>query len=270
MAKYALLDYDGFICKAFFAAAARGDMEDAPRVLKELTESAIDRACTYFKDDVEVIKVVSGHTYKKDLYPEYKAHRKRDPYIGLFRELTLNNDDSILKIDNLEADDVLVLLDQALTYQGHRAIVFSDDKDLRYYTICHCKININEKIECENYRQQYLIQMLTGDKEDNIKGVPKVGQKTAEKLIDKDSDIKTVAKIYKSKNIDLDEAIKQVVLVTPITHLLCPEAVATYSGIILEKILEEDNNFLTKYIESQIEYISNIFEEVYERSETNS
>ena len=38
---FALLDYDGFVCKAFFAAMARGEINDAENVLLELTHIAI-------------------------------------------------------------------------------------------------------------------------------------------------------------------------------------------------------------------------------------
>lgn len=267
MANYALLDYDGFICKAFYAAAARGDMEDAPEVLKELTDSAIDRACKYFKGDIEVIKVMSGHTYKKDLYPEYKAHRKKDPYIGLFREQTLKNDESILKVDKLEADDIIVMLDDVLAVVGDNTIVFSDDKDLKYYCPVHCKLNITEEVEAKDYEQQFLMQMLTGDKEDNIKGIPKVGQKTAEKLINKDSTIKTVAKIYKEKGIDLDEAIKQVVLVSPLKLDFCFAGEWHSVFDMYTKIINQDDDFISDCIEGQLQYISKIFTEVYSEKE---
>ena len=70
---FALLDYDGFVCKAFFAAMARGEINDAENVLLELTNIAIQKAKDFFEsEDVEVFKFMSGHSWKKDLYPEYK------------------------------------------------------------------------------------------------------------------------------------------------------------------------------------------------------
>ena len=53
--------------------------------LLELTNIAIQKAKDFFEsDDVEVFKFMSGHSWKKDLYPEYKAKRKRNAYIRDF------------------------------------------------------------------------------------------------------------------------------------------------------------------------------------------
>lgn len=261
MSNFALLDYDGFVCKAFYAAAARGDMEDASKVLKELTDCAIDKACSHFKDDVKVIKVMSGHSYKKDLYPDYKANRKKDPYIGIFREQVLESDNTIVKCDSLEADDVLVLMYEILKFKRHTSVVFSDDKDLRYYCPCHCKININEDVETKDYGNQRFVQMLTGDKEDNIKGIPKVGQKTAEKLLTDDASLEHIAKIYRNNSIDEQEAIKQVVLVTPLclrfaTHLMFYEDV-------FDALINNYDEKIQDIIMAQLDCIKESFGKVY-------
>ena len=86
-----LFDYDGFICKAFYASIARneGELEQIEQVLIDLTKSATDkvRKLKEDKSDKVIVRLfASGHTYKKDIYPSYKAHRKKDEYLGVFRE----------------------------------------------------------------------------------------------------------------------------------------------------------------------------------------
>ena len=67
---YALLDYDGFVCKAYYSTIARqsDDIEKMFDVLDELTVAARQKAELLSTDGkVLVIKYMSGHTFKKDL-----------------------------------------------------------------------------------------------------------------------------------------------------------------------------------------------------------
>ena len=188
-----LLDFDGYICKAFYASIAR------------------------LKDNFghgAVIKVISGHTYKKDVYPSYKLGRKRNEDLGAFREYVKLTYEDLKIVPNLEADDVITMMAEDLG----NCIVFSDDKDLRYYNPQYCKININEEIGYEaDYKKKQLIQLLVGDKEDDIAGIPKVGEKTAEKLLDMYGwNIDSVIEIYRDKQVTIDECLKNLLLISPI------------------------------------------------------
>ena len=176
----ALLDFDGYICKAYYATISKGstDFDEMLAVLEELVESAKSKV---EKDDI-IKYYISGHTYKKDIYPSYKAHRKKDPLLGEFREFVeLYYGYELIK-DDIEADDLIVAVYEAYNKDGFNPVVFSDDKDLRYYCRAYCKINLSEEIveqdekEMEQYR---IIQFLTGDKEDNDQGVYGIGEKKA-------------------------------------------------------------------------------------------
>ena len=68
---YAILDYDGFICKSFFAA--HRNETQALEILADLTSTALDKAREYFKyNDIKSYLIASGHSWKKDLYSDYK------------------------------------------------------------------------------------------------------------------------------------------------------------------------------------------------------
>lgn len=246
----ALLDYDGFICKSYYACVARDvdDFDDMLDVLNDLESAAINKV----EDLTGVKRVISGHSWKKDIYPSYKLGRKRDENLGAYREyVKFRLEDKLTCVPQLEADELLVMM----YYQDPCGnIVFSDDKDLRYYCPAYCKINITEELSFEeNYETLHLAQLLAGDSEDGIVGIPKVGMKTAEKLLDvKGYSLKSVIEIYKEKDIELDECIKNLVLTIP----MYPEYIDGYKYGTTDS--DTMNNIL-----GQCRFISNKVKEIY-------
>lgn len=222
--KYAILDFDGYICKAYYAAKARGEyeFEEMDEVLEELVQAAYDKAFKFFGEGIRVLKVISGHTIKKDIYPSYKLTRKRDEYLGLYRE-HCKHTNTLIKISELEADDVCLSIDEYLneepTEHPISSVLFSDDKDLKNYVKgYYCKININEEIErpCL-YAEAPYAQMIAGDSEDNIKGVPNIGMKKAYKYLNETNyDMECVVLKYIEAGIDIDECLKNIALVKPV------------------------------------------------------
>ena len=266
---FALLDYDGFVCKAFFAAMARGEINDAENVLLELTNIAIQKVKDFFgTEDVEVFKFMSGHSWKKDLYPEYKAKRKRNAYIRDFRDYTLASQPDIFRPERLEADELIILMHDELIEAGKQVIVFSDDKDLKYYSKLHCGINVEQEIEPTLINNELYIQLLAGDKEDCITGIPKVGSKTAVKLLNNDYTIEKVIQVYKEKEIDIDECIKQLVLTISMAKQFNDnpyDMYTAYSLVVSRQGNGEANNndAIDRSIEGLVKYVSNKVTEVY-------
>lgn len=214
--KLALLDYDGFVCKAFYASLSKSrENNDPEEILHKLVSSAIEKTANYFDTDLVIpVKVMSGHTFKKDLYPTYKSKRKRNEDLGAFREYIKASDDDIVIVDLLEADDVLYNLFQRYSEDS---IVFSDDKDLKYYCQVHCKINITEEIENKKYEKELFEQLLAGDKEDSIDGIPSVGMVSARQILSSTGYyLEDVIRAYKSKEVSEDDCIKNIVLITPV------------------------------------------------------
>lgn len=271
--KYALLDYDGYVCKSLYAAISSGDISEAPRILNELTQSAIDRTSKYFDDrPIEVIKVMSGHSWKKDVYPTYKAKRKKDPRIKEFRDWVLETDDTILKVEPLEADEVLVIIHDYLSnYNIDDCIVFSDDKDLHYVTLLNCKINTTEEVDIRYDENKLFCQMLAGDKEDNVDGINKVGMKTADKLLNEKGgyNLTNVIEIYKEKKVSEGECNKQLNLINPIKREFFQECDKMLYDIIGATLLNREipsRELLDTLISYQQEYINKEVHKVYAKS----
>lgn len=267
---YILLDYDGFVCKSFYAALAKGDLYSAEEILDFLTESAIEKSFKWFdSNDVGVLPIMSGHSWKKDLYSDYKATRKRNEYLGIYRDDIINSNRGVIKPNTLEADELLIMIAETLAVNGTRSIIFSDDKDLKFYTTdAFCKINTEEDIEVSHDWTNIYEQMLAGDSEDNIKGIDKVGFKTAEKLLkNKPYILKSVIEIYKDKKVDRDECIKQLNLCIPMSLSFNKES--SFAMDYVEIMLM--NNYLIPDCldiiqEGQLKYITEAVDKIYKEN----
>lgn len=245
--KYALLDFDGYICKAFYASRKKSCINSDPfEILNRLIDASIRKAAEYYhSEDVKVIAVVSSHSWKKDSYSQYKATRKKNDELGAFRDKVISTYDCV-KIEQLEADEVILILSSYLDLKKYYCnIVFSDDKDLKYYSSLYCKINIDEQIQDvatpENWVNAFA-QMLAGDKEDNITGIPKVGMKTALKLIENLKslpDVKDIVKIYRDKNILYQDCLDQLAMVIPAGFSI---PMSESESILCEAILNDEYN----------------------------
>lgn len=254
----ALLDFDGYICKAYYVTISKGstDFDEMLALLEELVESSKSKL-----DEQDIVKYyISGHTYKKDIYPSYKANRKKDSLLGEFREFVkLYYEDKIIK-DNVEADDLIVLDYEVYNKTGFTPVVFSDDKDLRYYCKRYCKINLSEEIveqDEKEMEQHRIIQFLTGDREDNVQGVYGIGEKKAIIELNKlgGITIENVIRVYRNKGIDIDECLKNLILISPLHS----------------KVIEDycyDDKELQNNILGHFKYWSKKVKEIYNEDET--
>lgn len=248
MTNYALLDYDGFICKAFYAATKNSetDIESALAILDNLTEAAVNKAQSFFGAEVEVCKYVSSRTLKKDFFPSYKAKRKKNDLLGDFRDIIIDVHDC-LKIDGFEADDLIYT--QIADKGQSNCLVFSDDKDMVDFSRYLCGINLTEEpIELdpnESFKRQ-CIHYLKGDKEDNIEGIPQIGEAKASKIAN-NVDIPIlkfhdfIFEEYKKHGVSFEEAVKNVYLLTPVYVHSRMRSVNCHK-IILTDIIEKAMN----------------------------
>lgn len=260
---YLLLDYDGYICKAWYAAVSRGEPENALDVLEELVKIAEQKVIdTLGWKNFETLKVMSGHSWKKDEYTSYKANRKKDEYIGMIRDYIKENDNTVVIPKRLEADEWVLLLHKHLK----NSVVFSDDKDLHYLSRTYCKVNVDTAIQFADITDDryFMYQLLAGDKEDNITGIPKVGMKKAEGYLGLTPAWADAVKVYKDKGIRAEECYKNLLLITPAGTYMHPD----YGEDIVKAYVESGDYASIPDIEDLIikctkEFISNKVDEVY-------
>lgn len=145
----------------------------------------------------------SSDTFRKDLYPEYKIHRKKQPddlyaQIPYTREVTEALGLPWVELDKYEADDIIGTLGRKAEKEGLETIIVTGDKDefqlidenTKVYTM---RRGFTDTViyDLEALRQRYGVtpkqfidlKALMGDSSDNIPGVEGVGEKTAMNLL---------------------------------------------------------------------------------------
>ena len=150
-----------------------------------------------------------GPVFRHDIYGEYKANRPPMPadlaeQIPYIRKYVAAANLPILEQVGVEADDLIASAVRCLQREGHRVVIVSGDKDLlqlvsdRVIMWDPMKDKVMDSAEVEkkyNVAPKQLLDCfaLIGDSADNIPGVPGIGPKTAEKLINQ---FGTLEKIY--------------------------------------------------------------------------
>ena len=140
-------------------------------------------------------------TFRHDIYPDYKAHRKgavKPELLGAAADYLMDHPRAVVR-DGLEADDLMGIL--ATNGRVKNPVIVTIDKDLRQIPGWHVnpdKEDFPTYVSEEEGHQLFLTQWLTGDSTDNIPGLPGVGPKKAEKfLAGGDVDEKAILNYYK-------------------------------------------------------------------------
>lgn len=146
----------------------------------------------------------SRHSFRTDVYPEYKATRSESPQefrgqIPLLQDCLAAMSIPVLTKEGFEADDILATLSTQGAEQGFDVLVVSGDRDtiqlvtddvtLLYPSVQgvsqlkrYDPVTVQERygVRPEQYPD---IAALVGETSDNLPGVPKVGEKTAVKWL---------------------------------------------------------------------------------------
>ncbi|HSD74538.1 MAG TPA: DNA polymerase I [Steroidobacteraceae bacterium] len=195
-----LVDGSSYLYRAFHALPALSNSRGEPTgavygVLNMLLKFMRERA----PELVAVVFDARGKTFRDALFAEYKAHRQPMPddlrsQIDPLLEGVAALGWPLLRIEGVEADDVIGTLACRAAEAGIQVLVSTGDKDMAQL--------VSESITCVNtmtnstldragvkakfdvYPEQIVDYLaLIGDNIDNIPGVPKVGPKTAAKWL---------------------------------------------------------------------------------------
>lgn len=188
--KVLIIDADSIIHAAIHPRREeeRGEYEEdeietlvIPKIRQKLFE--IQEAVSVGFNIQKVYCFVGGKgSYRKQLYPDYKANRtEKLPIIGKVYEICRNELNFVSADDLLEADDMLYILGNQFK---DLAILSYIDKDLKQIPgVCY---NYNKKywytISEEEARKSLVCQLFSGDASDNILGLKGIGPKKAEKF----------------------------------------------------------------------------------------
>jgi DNA polymerase-1 len=148
-------------------------------------------ADTLGSDPKEVLHCLTyGSKFRRDLHPEYKAHRGLKPpgYLKLRQEI-LAEDARSTVFDEIEADDIISITADRLAKDGIDYTVVSGDKDMKqvpgkhYWPFAKEVERTFNKVSPRQAMGMLWMQTLTGDMTDGIPGLKGVGPKTAERIL---------------------------------------------------------------------------------------
>lgn len=212
-----LVDGSGYIFRAYHALPLLTRKSDGLPVgavsgfcnmIWKLLAEARDTSVGVTPTHLAVIFDHSSQTFRKDLYPEYKANRSAPPedlvpQFGLIREATRAFNLPCVELAGYEADDLIATYARLAEAAGAHATIISSDKDLMqlvtdkvsmYDTMKDRQIGAAEVMEKWGVPPEMMIdlQSLAGDSTDNIPGVPGIGPKTAAQLLETFGDLDTL------------------------------------------------------------------------------
>ncbi|WP_299287809.1 DNA polymerase I [uncultured Tateyamaria sp.] len=154
---------------------------------------------------VAVIFDKGSHTFRNDMYDQYKANREAmpedlRPQIPLTRQATEAFNIACKEKEGFEADDIIATLAVQARAAGGRCTIISSDKDLMQLVgdgVEMLDAMKNKRIDRDGVFEKFGVypdrvvdvQALAGDSVDNVPGAPGIGIKTAALLINEYGDL---------------------------------------------------------------------------------
>ncbi|MBQ2262630.1 MAG: DNA polymerase I [Loktanella sp.] len=157
---------------------------------------------------VAVIFDKGSHTFRNDMYDQYKANREAmpedlRPQIPLTRAATRAFNIACEEVEGFEADDIIATLAHQARNAGGRVTIVSSDKDLMQLVGDGVEMldpMKNKRIDRDGVFEKFGVfpdrvvdvQALAGDSVDNVPGAPGIGIKTAALLINEFGDLESL------------------------------------------------------------------------------
>ncbi|MDE6317217.1 MAG: DNA polymerase I [Muribaculaceae bacterium] len=206
--KLFLLDAYALIYRAYYALIR------SPRITsKGFNTSAVFGFCNTLDEVLRKEKPThiavcfdpkGGHTFRHEIYPEYKAQRDAQPEditlsIPYIKDIIAAHNIPVIEMAGFEADDIIGTLAKRAEREGFDTYMMTPDKDYGQLVSEHIFMyrpslggndfevrgvaEVCSRYDIENTLQVIDLLALEGDASDNIPGCPGVGKKTAPLLI---------------------------------------------------------------------------------------
>lgn len=209
-----LIDADYIVYKCCAATETEIDFgEDLIVVTSNFSEaySYVERELANIANDLghfddSILFFSDSTNFRKSLDPDYKGHRNRKKPCGYKRVINkLKEEYHVVVMPTLEADDAIGIY--ATKEQGH--IICSPDKDMRQipgdlYDLSEGVVTITK----EEGDRWHLIQTMAGDQTDGYAGVPTIGIKRADAILnEKGATWQTVLETFLEKGLTEEDAL---------------------------------------------------------------
>jgi DNA polymerase-1 len=195
-----LVDGSSYLFRAYHAPPhltnSKGEATGAIYGVINMLKSLLKQ---YSPSHMVVIFDAKGPTFRNEMYSQYKAHRppmpddlrsQIEPIHNIIRAMGL----PLISIPGVEADDVIGTLAKCASEQQRHVLISTGDKDMaqlvdEHVTLINTMTNTVMDpagvVEKFGIGPELIIDFLAlmGDKVDNIPGVPGVGEKTAQAML---------------------------------------------------------------------------------------
>ena len=195
-----LIDGSSYIYRAYFAIRHLSNAKGfATNAIYGFTNMLLKVMREEQPDHLAVVFDARGPTFRKELYPEYKANRATMPedlvpQVPVIKDVVRAFNMPAIEKEGFEADDIIATLAKKFDAEGLAVTVVTGDKDLMQIVSDRVRLldTMKDKISgpaevAERFGgppdKVIEVQALAGDSSDNIPGVPGIGEKTARDLI---------------------------------------------------------------------------------------
>ena len=197
-----LVDGSSYLFRAFHATqradlrTRTGEPTGAIMVVLNMLYKLLD---AYAPEHMAVVFDAPGKTFRNDLYEDYKANRPPmpddlRPQIAPLLEAIEANGIPLVRVEGVEADDVIGTLAREASRHGLKTVISTSDKDMAQLVgddVTLLDTMSDTKLDTDGVKAKFGVTpeqiidflALTGDTSDNIPGVPGVGPKTAAKWL---------------------------------------------------------------------------------------
>ncbi|MDO8785421.1 MAG: 5'-3' exonuclease H3TH domain-containing protein, partial [Syntrophales bacterium] len=222
-----LVDGSNYMYRAFYAIRDLSNSKGFPtNAIYGFTMMLIKLLRDWKPEFIAIAFDLKGPTFRHESYEQYKATRKATPdalvsQIPFIKDIVRGFHIPILEEQGIEADDIIGTLAKRYMGTGMKTVIVSGDKDMLQLVsediiMVDTMKDIIYDIEAVKARfgvepgRVVEILGLMGDASDNIPGVPGIGPKTAQRLIEEYGTVEEVIKnVDRIRNAILRENIRK-------------------------------------------------------------
>ena len=204
-----IVDGSGYTFRAFHAIRLLTTSEGTPtNAVYGFTSMLLKLLKDYEPDYLAVAFDMQAPTFRKEIYPEYKANRpplppELIPQFDLIQSVVKAFNIPLLEREGFEADDVIGTVVKQAREQEINSVIVSSDKDLMQLIgdgITMLDTMKEVAFDAGAVQKRFGVTPgqiadvlgLAGDSSDNIPGVPGIGLKTAAALLQEFGDLETL------------------------------------------------------------------------------
>jgi DNA polymerase-1 len=222
-----LIDGSNYVYRAYYAIRELSNSKGFPtNAIYGFTTMLLKLLRDWKPQYIAVVFDLKGPTFRHEAFEAYKATRRPTPddlilQIPYIKDIIRGFSIPVLEMQGLEADDIIGTLARRYADKNIRTVIVSGDKDMMQLVsdnILMIDTMKDKSYDVEAVRERFgvgpekvtEILGLAGDQSDNIPGVPGIGPKTAQRLIEEFGSVEGVLQnIDKVRNPKTRETLRQ-------------------------------------------------------------